>query len=232
MSRPIAIPQPQANAATLFLAKVFNWMAVGLGLTGLTAYLVAQSPAALAIIFGNRLVFYGLIAAEIGLVIAIASRVQRLPRQAASLLFATYAILNGLTLASVFLLYTGVSVASTFFVSGGMFAGAAVYGFVTRKDLTSFGAFLRMGLFGLILASLVNLFLGNPMMSWVISGIGVLVFTGLAAYDVQKLYQLGASSILGDERTVHGAAIQGALQLYLDFVNLFLMLLHFLGDRR
>jgi FtsH-binding integral membrane protein len=221
------------DAATIFLAKVFNWMAIGLGLTGITAFMVANSDAAKQLIFGNQLVFYGLIFGELGMVIYLSARIQKISAQAATGLFVAYSVLNGATLAAIFLAYTATSIASTFFIAATMFVVMAVYGTVTKKDLSSMGSFLFMGLIGMIIAAVVNMIIGSPMISWVISAIGVLVFTGLTAYDVQKISQIGASGIMDSgEAAIRKGAIMGALALYLDFINLFLSLLHLLGDRR
>ncbi|MGV1099354.1 Bax inhibitor-1/YccA family protein [Thiovibrio sp. JS02] len=232
-NRTMTLEQSGSQAATLFLAKVFNWMAVGLGLTGLSAFLVVNTPLLQQIIFGNKFFFYGLIFGELGLVFYLSARVERMSARAATNLFLLYSLLNGLTLSAILLLYTGTSVAATFFVAGGMFVSVAVYGTVTKKDLTGMGSFLFMGLIGMIIASVVNLFLGSAMVSWVVSGIGVIVFTGLAAYDVQKILRIGSGGIMqSGQAAIQKGAIMGALALYLDFVNLFIHLLRFLGDRR
>ena len=221
------------DAATIFLAKVFNWMAIGLGLTGITAFMVANSDAAKQLIFGNQIVFYGLIFGELGMVFYLSARVQKISAQAATGLFVAYSVLNGATLAAIFLAYTATSIASTFFIAATMFVVMAVYGTVTKKDLSSMGSFLFMGLIGMIIAAVVNMIIGSPMISWVISAIGVLVFTGLTAYDVQKISRIGASGIMDSgEAAIRKGAIMGALALYLDFINLFLSLLYLLGDRR
>ena len=221
------------DAATMFLAKVFNWMAIGLGLTGFTAFLVFNSSAAQQLIFGNRLFFYGLIFGELGMVIYLSARIEKISAQAATALFIAYSVLNGATLSAILLMYTATSVASTFFVAGGMFAAMAVYGTVTKKDLTGVGSFLFMGLIGMVIASVVNIFIGSSMVSWVVSAIGVVVFTGLTAYDVQKIQRIGGSGIMsGGQTAIRKGAIMGALALYLDFINLFLSLLRLMGDRR
>jgi len=228
-----AITQATTGAATIFLAKVFNWMAIGLGLTGVAAMLTVNSQAALQFVFGNKMVFYGLIFGELGLVFYLSARIERISAQAATGLFVAYSLLNGVTLSAILLLYTATSVAATFFVTAGMFGAMAVYGFVTKKDLSSWGSFLFMGLIGIIIAAVVNIFLASSMLSWMISGIGVLVFTGLTAYDVQKITRMGEQGIMdGGEAVIRKGAIMGALALYLDFINLFLMLLRFMGDRR
>ncbi len=228
-----ALSGANIEASTMFLAKVFNWMAIGLGLTGFTAFLVFNSSAAQQMIFGNRIVFYGLIFGELGMVLYLSARIEKISAQAATGLFIAYSVLNGATLSAILLMYTATSVASTFFVAGGMFATMAVYGTVTKKDLTGMGSFLFMGLIGMVIASVVNIFIGSSMMSWVISAIGVVVFTGLTAYDVQKIQRIGGSGIMnGGEAVIRKGAIMGALALYLDFINLFLSLLRLMGDRR
>ncbi len=239
MRGPTPIPAATAasdariEAQTLFLAKVFNWMAIGLLLTAATAYAVAATPAVVRFVYGNPLLFFGLIAAEFGMVYALAGRIERLSPATATGLFLAYAVLNGVTLSTVFLVYTMTSIGATFLVTAAMFGVMAVYGFVTKRDLASWGSFLFMGLVGLVIAAVVNLFLASPMLAWVVSGVGVIVFTGLTAYDVQRLARFGAGSMMGEgEAAVRRGAILGALTLYLDFINLFLMLLYFLGGRR
>lgn len=221
----------QSQAVTVFLAKVFNWMAIGLGLTAVVAFLVASSPTAINFFVMNRAVLFGLIIAELGLVIYLSARIEKLQAGTATSLFLLYSILNGITLSAILLLYTATSVATTFVVTAGMFGSMAIYGFVTKKDLSSWGSFLFMGLIGIILATLVNFFFQSSMMSWVISGIGVIVFTGLTAYDVQRISRMGASVMSGSHESIKKMAVLGALTLYLDFINLFLMLLRFLGNR-
>ena len=228
----VSSSQAQAQASTLFLAKVFNWMALGLALTGLTAFFVAHSQAAIQVFVLNPVMRWGVILGELGLVFYLSARIQRISPQAATALFFVYAALNGITLSVILLIYTATSVASTFFITAGMFGAMAIYGLVTKKDLSTMGSFMFMGLIGMILASVVNIFMQSSMMSWVISGIGVIVFTGLTAYDVQKITQIGASGIMrSGEAAIRKGAIMGALALYLDFINLFLSLLHFLGNR-
>ncbi len=231
--RAVSIGQERLQAQTLFLAKVFNWMAIGLLLTAVTAFAVANSPAVLKVVFGNQLIFFGLIIAELGMVFYLASRINRLSAGAATGLFMAYSVLNGVTLSAIFLVYTMSSIGATFLVTAGMFGAMAVYGFVTKKDLSSLGSFMMMGLIGMILASFVNFLLASPMISWVVSAVGVLVFTGLTAYDVQKLSQIGAGTVMtSGETAIRRGAILGALTLYLDFINLFLSLLYFLGGSR
>ncbi len=209
------------------MAAVYRWMTLGLGLTAVVATGVAGSETLLGAIVGNRILFYGLILAELGLVIGISAAVNRLSAAAAGGLFLLYSALNGATLSIVLLAYTGTSVALAFVSTAGTFAAMSLYGTLTRRDLTSWGSFLFMGLIGVVLASVVNIFLRSSMVSWVVSCMGVLVFTGLTAYDTQKLRAFA--------RAGGGAAaapVSGALSLYLDFVNLFLSLLRLFGNRR
>jgi hypothetical protein len=224
---------PAAQAATIFLAKVFNWMAIGLGITAIVAFLVANSAQAQNLIFGNKILFYGLILGELGMVIYLSARISHISASRATFLFLAYSALNGATLSAILLLYTATSVASTFITAAGMFGTMAIYGTVTKKDLSGLGSFMFMGLIGMIIASVVNIFMGSSMVSWVISAIGVVVFTGLTAYDVQKISRFGSGGIMDSgETAIKKGAIMGALTLYLDFINLFLSLLRLMGDRR
>ena len=225
--------QISSQASTIFLAKVFNWMAIGLGITAIVAFLVANSASAQNLIFGNKILFYGLIFGELGMVIYLSARIQQISAARATTLFILYSALNGATLSVILLLYTATSVASAFVVAAGMFGAMAIYGTVTKKDLTSMGSFMFMGLMGMIIASVVNIFMGSALISWVVSAIGVVVFTGLTAYDVQKISRYGGGGIMDSgEAAIKKGAIMGALTLYLDFINLFLSLLRLMGDRR
>jgi len=231
MGRTHYSAEVETQASTVFLAKVFNWMAIGLGLTAVIAYLVS-SAMTLETLAANRGLLFMLMFAELGLVVYLSARIEKMAPTTATGLFLLYSGLNGITLSFVLLIYTATSVAATFMVTAGMFGAMAVYGFVTKRDLSSWGSFLFMGLIGIIIASVVNIFLGSSQMSWIISGIGVIVFTGLTAYDVQDITRMGASSIMQQgEGAVKKMAILGALRLYLDFINLFLMLLRFMGNR-
>jgi FtsH-binding integral membrane protein len=208
-------------------------MAVGLGLTGITAFMVANSPAMMQLIFGNRLLFFGLIIAELVLVFSISARVGKMQASTATALFILYAVLNGLTLSVIFLAYTASSITSTFFICAGTFLACSIYGMMTKRDLTSMGGFLMMGLIGIIIASVVNMFVQSSGMAMVISYIGVLVFVGLTAYDTQKLKHMAMTQPDGlDGAVLRKGAILGALSLYLDFINLFLMLLRIFGGSR
>lgn len=227
----ISLAQARQEASTLFLAKVFNWMAMGLGLTGVVAYFTASSGLARAIVASPF--FLILILVELGLVFYLSARISKIQAATASGLFIGYSVLNGLTLSTVFLAYTSSSIAGTFFITAGMFGAMALYGLVTKRDLSAFGSFLFMGLIGILIASVVNIFLKSSGMSWVISGLGVLIFTGLTAYDVQKIKNMGEEGIMSQgEEAIKKGSIMGALALYLDFINLFLMLLRFFGGSR
>jgi FtsH-binding integral membrane protein len=218
------------EASRAFLQKVHFFMSLGLGTTGLIALAVVASPSAMALIFGNPVVFPVLLIAELVLVIAFAPVAARVSASAAAAMFFAYAALSGVTFSAIFLRYTAGSIGATFLVTGGMFAGLSVYGATTKRDLSSVGSFAMMGLWGIILASIVNIFLGSPMLYWLITFAGVIVFTGLTAYDTAKLKALGANAGSGEAYTK--LALQGALILYLDFINLFLMLLRLFGNRR
>ncbi len=212
-----------------YMLGIYNYMALGLGLTGLVATLVASSPALLQAIYGTPLQ-YVVMLAPVGLVFFLSFRLHTLQASTAQMLFWAYAGLMGLSLSWIFLLYTGASVAKVFFVTAGTFGAMSLYGYTTQRDLTGMGSFLLMGLIGLILASLVNIFLKSSAFEFVISVIGVLIFTGLTAYDTQVIK---SEYIEGDDREIMmKKSIMGALRLYLDFINLFLHLLRFLGDRR
>jgi FtsH-binding integral membrane protein len=230
-TQPISISQAKQDAASIFLAKVFNWMAVGLGITGITAYFTASTGLA-RVIIGSPL-FLIIAIGTLGLVFFLSARIDKIQAGTASTLFIIYSLLNGLFFSTIFLRYTGSSIAGTFLITAGMFGGMAVYGLITKRDLSGWGSFLFMGLIGIIIASIVNIFLKSPGMYWVISMIGVLVFTGLTAYDVQKIKRMGEDGIMqqGNEAITKGS-IMGALALYLDFINLFLMLLRFFGGSR
>jgi hypothetical protein len=214
-----------------FMVRVYNWMTTGLGITGLVAYTVADTPSLTAILFGNPLIPIVLVIAQIGLVFWLASRVMQMSAQKAMGIFVLYATLTGITFSAIFLMYTESSIASTFLVTAGTFAAMSFYGYTTKKDLTSWGSFLFMGLIGIIIASVVNMFLQSEAMYWVVTYAGVLIFIGLTAYDTQKIKEM---NILGNEGTEEDTkeAIRGALSLYLDFINLFLMLLRIMGSRR
>jgi FtsH-binding integral membrane protein len=204
-------------------------MAVGLGLTAIVAFAVAGSPDLIRVLVGNRLIFFALVIAELGLVFFLSARADRLAPGTAAGLFALYSALNGVTLSAVLLAYTGESVTMTFVVTGGMFGALALFGSTTKRSLAGAGQFFMMGLVGLILASLLGMFWHSDTLQFLISVIGVIVFTGLTAWDAQRLKQMALALPQGQ---VGAYAVVGALSLYLDFINLFLMLLRFTGSRR
>jgi FtsH-binding integral membrane protein len=215
----------QRESANDILWITYRWMSVGLGITGLVAWLVAQSPAALDVFVGNRIVFYGLLFAQLGLVFAFSSVAARASQAAVAAMFFAYAAITGLTFSILFLVYTSSSIASTFLVTGGTFAGLSVFGAVTKRDLSGVGRFAVFALIGLILASLVNIFLASTALMWLTTFAGIAIFAALTAYDTQKLKALYAAGAGGN------LALRGALTLYLDFINMFLFLLRLFGQR-
>jgi FtsH-binding integral membrane protein len=220
---------PISDRVSAFLNAVYGWMGLGLAMTATTAWLVAGSPTLVRAIFVNRLLFWGLMIAQLGIVFTLSARVQRLSASSASLLFILYSALTGVTMSFVLLLYTGESVATTFLITAGMFGGLAAYGTMTRRNLAGLGQFLFMGLMGVVLASIVGMFWHSDGLQFAISFIGVIVFSGLAVYDAQRLKAMALATPDGQ---IGSYAIVGALALYLDFINLFLFLLRFTGSRR
>ncbi|MGE5243225.1 MAG: Bax inhibitor-1/YccA family protein [Betaproteobacteria bacterium] len=218
-----------SERVSLFLRAVYGWMCGGLAITAATALFVASSPRFALAIARSTPLFWGLIIAQLGIVVVLSARVHRLAASTASMLFVAYSALTGVTISFVLLMYTGQSVATTFIVAAGMFGGLAAWGTVTRRSLDGWGQFLFMGLIGVVLASIVGMFWHSDGLQFVISFIGVIVFTGLAAYDAQRLKAMALQTPSGD---IGSYAIVGALALYLDFINLFLFLLRFLGNRR
>ena len=225
----------QAEAAQIdvglrqYMLRVYNTMAGGLALTGLVAFLVASSPAAVQLLFGTPLKWVVMLA-PIALVFFFSFKIESLKASTAQTIFWVYAGLMGASLATVFLMFTGASVARTFFVTAAAFAGLSLYGYTTKRDLSAFGTFLVMGLIGLIIASIVNIFLASSMLQFVISAAGVLIFAGLTAWDTQKIKEMYWEA--DGYEVASKKAIMGALTLYLDFINLFMFLLQFLGVRR
>jgi uncharacterized protein len=218
-----------AERATTFLRTVYGWMCAGLAITALVAYSIASSPALVQALVTNHLLFLGLFVGQIALVFFLSARVDRLAPGIATLLFVAYAALTGVTLSVLVLAYTGASVATTFVVTAGMFGALALYGSTTRRSLAGVGQFFFMGLIGLVLASVVGIFWHSAALQFLISVVGVIVFTGLTAWDAQRLKQMALAL---PEGQIGSYAIVGALSLYLDFINLFLFLLRFLGNRR
>jgi FtsH-binding integral membrane protein len=216
-----------------YVRSVYNWMCIGLALTGFVAYGVSNSPAILSLVFGNKLIFFGLIIAELILVFSISARVATMSPGLATSLFVLYAGLNGVTLSIIFLAYARESIVSTFFICSATFLACSIFGWTTKKDLTSLGGFLFMGLIGIIIASVVNMFIGSSVVSMFISYIGVFVFIGLTAYDTQKIKNMAMTQPADvGAGVIRKGALIGALHLYLDFINLFLFMLRIFGGGR
>ena len=231
LSTPRAFPAslPAAERVNAFLRAVYGWMCAGLAITALTAWIIAGSPAIVLAIATNRMLFWLLAGAQLGIVIWLSARVDKMAASTASMLFVAYSALTGVTISFVLLVYTGESVTTTFLVTAGMFGALAFYGTTTQRSLQGLGQFLFMGLIGVVLASVVGIFWHSDGLQFVISFIGVIVFTGLAAYDAQRLKAMALAAPSGPTGNY---AIVGALALYLDFINLFLFLLRFTGNRR
>ena len=212
-----------------YMLRVYNYMASGLALTGIVAAFTASTPELFQAIFGTPLKWVVMLA-PIGFVFLFAARIHRMKASTAQTLFWVFAGLMGLSLSTIFMVYTGASVARVFFITAGTFAAMSLYGYTTKRDLTKIGSFLFMGLIGVVIASIVNLFLASSALQFAISVIGVLVFVGLTAYDTQRIRNTYLES--DDSETMSKKAIFGALTLYLDFINLFVMLLQLFGARR
>jgi FtsH-binding integral membrane protein len=212
-----------------FIRRVYNWMALGLALTAITALYVVSSGLVFSLL-SSPMVILVLVIAELGIVIGLSAAIGRLQSSTAIFMFFAYAFLNGLTISVIFLAYTKASIASTFFITAGTFAVMSIYGYTTKTDLTSMGSFLMMGLIGIIIASFINFFFHSPAFYWLITYAGVAIFVGLTAYDAQKIKEMASAGFAGSEDERKGAVI-GALRLYLDFINLFLLLLRIFGRR-
>jgi FtsH-binding integral membrane protein len=211
------------------MLRVYNYMASGLLLTGIVAYLVANTPSVFNAIFGTPLAWVVMLA-PLGFVFFLSLRIDRIQASTAQALFWAFAGVMGLSMATIFVAFTGASVARVFFITAGTFAAMSLYGYTTRRSLANWGSFLFMGLIGIVIASLVNMFVGSTQLQLIISVVGVLVFVGLTAYDTQRIKE--EYSEHHDRETAGKLAIWGALRLYLDFINLFMMLLNLLGQRR
>ncbi len=232
VSSPIKNQATVASAFATLMRKVYVWMALALVVSGLTAFYVAGNQSLLMTIYTNQAVLWGLFIAELALVIILSAAINKLSATVATLLFLLYAVVNGAALSFIFVIYTATSLTTTFLVTAGTFAAMAVAGTVTHRDLTKLGGILFMGLIGIIIAALVNLFLRNSMMDMIVSAIGVLIFVGLTAYDSQKIKNMMLTYGSGVNDFTQKLAVLGALTLYLDFINLFLYLLRFLGRNR
>lgn len=222
----------EKTAQSVLFRNVYTWMTLALVITGAVAMYMAKSMTLLSMIMQNSLLFWGILIAELGVVWYLSARIHRISFTSATLLFILYSILNGATLSMIFLIYTMSSIATTFFVTAGTFGVMALFGYVTKKDLTRIGSLCIMGVIGIIIASVVNIFLQNSMMDMIISYIGVLLFVGLTAYDSQKIKRLLMQDGVEINETTQKIALLGAMTLYLDFINLFLYLLRILGDRK
>ncbi|CCO23775.1 Bax inhibitor-1/YccA family protein [Maridesulfovibrio hydrothermalis] len=223
-----------------FMRGIYSWMSVGLLATAAVAWATLSTPAVMGLVLsqnpetgavGPTMLFWGALIAEIGLVFYLSARISKLSASAATGLFMAYSALNGLTISVILIAYTTASIFQTFLVTAGMFGAMSIYGLTTKRDLVGMGAFMMMGLFGIIIASVVNFFMQSSALNFAISVIGVLVFAGLTAYDSQKLKDMGEMIPADDETAVRRGTIMGALTLYLDFINMFIFLLRLMGNR-
>jgi FtsH-binding integral membrane protein len=231
MESSLAYAHDRVAIQNTFLIRVYNWMVLGLVITAIISLFVSSNQTLANAIYGNSAIFFGLIIIELVLVVAMSAAINRISASAATLLFFAYSALNGLTLSVIFLAYTQTSIASTFFITAASFGALSVYGYTTKSDLTSWGSFLFMGLIGVILASVANIFIHNQALYWIVTYGGIIVFVGLTAYDTQKLKQMALGDF-GNEAMERKASVIGALRLYLDFINLFLFFLRLTGRRR
>ena len=232
------IAMPQSNTtlhgaeATSFLVTVYMWMFAGLLLTAAVAWYVASSPSIYMAIAGSKFLFWGLIIAELGLVVVLSAGINKISGGLATLLFMTYSAVNGATLSFILLVYSGESIAMAFLSAACLFGTMSIYGYVTRRDLTAWGNLLFIGLIAVVVCSLINLFIGSSAFDFMISIVGVVVFLGLTAYDTQKILRHGSAVNSFGPEAMRKVAIIGALALYLDFINLFLYMLRFMGRKK
>lgn len=222
----------QNSACSKLMKSVYLWMSFALIITGLTAATVAFSPAMLSLLLGSKFTFYGIIIAELAVVLLLTARIHKLSFTTATLMFILYSILTGITLSVIFLVFEISSIAATFFVTAGTFGCMSLIGYTTKKDLTKMGTYLFMALIGLIIATVVNLFIANSMLDWIITYAGVVIFIGLTAYDTQKIKHLISEYGAEVNENSQKIALMGSLTLYLDFINLFLYLLKIMGNRK
>lgn len=214
------------------LKDVYLWMCSALVISGLTALYVSVNPNILRIVFANSMSLILMFLAQLGLIWFISAKINSISSTVATILFIVYSILTGVTLSSIFFVFTQESIASVFFITAGTFGGISLYGYTTKKDLSTWGSYLIMGLIGIIIASVVNWFLNSEMLYWIVSYVGVLIFVGLTMYDTQKIKQLSYQYSGEDDETMNKVALLGAITLYLDFINLFLYLLRIFGKRK
>ncbi|MBR0167033.1 MAG: Bax inhibitor-1/YccA family protein [Synergistaceae bacterium] len=229
---PYAAGIGTVEAVNALFRKVYQYMALGLILTSLTAWITASTPALLRMFYSSLTPLIIVAVAELGLVIYLSATIAKHSASTSLLLFGIYSVLNGITCSAVLLVYTQESVYTAFLSTAGMFGAMSVYGIYTKRDITSWGSFLHMGLWGLIIAMVINLFVGSSAAETVISVIGIIVFMGLTAYDTAKIKALAEGAEMSDDETAGKIAVMGALELYLDFINLFLYLLRLFGKRR
>ncbi len=227
-------PQVLSGTFSVLMRNVYMWMACGLGLTALTSYFVANRTDLMYTIASNMPLFWGLIIAEVLLVMFLSARIMKMSFLTAGFMFAVYAVLNGVTLSFIFLAYTAESIAQTFFITAGTFGCMSLFGYFTKKNLSTMGRALFMALIGLIIATIVNIFLHNSTVTMITNYLGVLIFVGLTAYDTQKIKEMmiQAYAQVGVCDESNKLALLGSLSLYLDFINLFLYLLRFFGNRK
>jgi len=230
MDQEVYYVDQTAIESRTFINKVYGWMFLALLITGIMAAYTVSSRTLLNLVFGGRFNFYGLILAEFGMVIYLTRAIAKMSTTAAMISFIAYSVLNGLTMSVIFLVYTQASIATTFFVAGGTFGIMSLYGYFSKADLTSIGNLMFMGLVGVIIATILNIFLKSEGLYWIITYVGIAVFIGLTAYDTQKIKKMSLMQMDGEMKSK--ATIMGALRLYLDFINLFLLLLRLFGRRR
>lgn len=226
MSRGLSINMPG------LMKDVYAWMAIALLITGATAYLTANTPILLGLVLGTKFAMWGLLIATFALVWHLSSALPRMSLKTATAMFIIYSVLNGLTMAAVFVVYTMTSIASVFLVTAGTFGVMSIYGYVTKTDLSRIGNICLMALFGVIIATVVNFFFENSFLELALSYVGILIFVGLTAYDTQKIKEIAMTHDMGATDEGQKMAIMGALALYLDFINLFLYMLRIFGDRK
>ena len=226
------ITSPRAEVTNAFMRGVYLWMCIGLAVTAFFAYGTLAFAPLRNFVFSSKYVFYGLLIGEVLLVVALSAAIHKMSSFAATGVFILYSVLNGMTLSVLLLVYTQQSVFTAFLTTAGMFGAMSVYGLVTKRDLTGMGSFMMMGLFGIIIAMVINMFVGSSALDLGISIIGVFIFLGLTAFDTQALRNMGESAPMDDALAIRRGTIIGALKLYLDFINIFIMLLRIFGDRR
>jgi len=232
MQQGVYVSNLSKTETNILLRSVYNWMMVGLLVSGLTAFMVAHNQVLTHIIFGNSYFIWVLFFIELALVVSISAGINKMDVSTARVLFILFSFVDGLTLGSIFLVFTATSIATAFFIAGLTFGVMSLYGYFTDTDLSSWGNILFTALIGIIIAMVVNFFLKSPTFEWWIDIIAVIIFVALTAYDTQKIKQLGEEIGSGDRQTLSRVAIVGALSLYLDFINLFLLFLEFFGNRR